>query len=172
MKQIAVFGSAFNPPSLGHKSVIDSLEHFDEIILVPSIAHAWGKEMLDYGVRCQLADAFIHDLANPKISRSMIEETLYQPNQSVTTYEVLNALQSDHQDAHLTFIVGPDNLLNFSKFYKAKDILNQFSLLCCPEVMPIRSSQIRDCLLQGQSIAEMTTPTVVNLIISHQLFIG
>ncbi|MDF4536048.1 nicotinate-nicotinamide nucleotide adenylyltransferase, partial [Vibrio parahaemolyticus] len=51
MKKIAVFGSAFNPPTLGHKSIIDSLGHFDLILLVPSIAHAWGKTMLDYELR-------------------------------------------------------------------------------------------------------------------------
>ncbi len=48
MKKIAIFGSAFNPPSLGHKSVIESLSHFDLVLLEPSIAHAWGKNMLDY----------------------------------------------------------------------------------------------------------------------------
>ena len=59
MTKIAVFGSAFNPPSLGHKSVIDSLSHFDLVLLVPSISHAWGKQMLSYEIRCELIDAFI-----------------------------------------------------------------------------------------------------------------
>ena len=62
MKKIAIFGSAFNPPSLGHKSVIESLSHFDLVLLEPSIAHAWGKNMLDYPTRCKMVDAFIKDM--------------------------------------------------------------------------------------------------------------
>ncbi len=75
MTKIAVFGSAFNPPSLGHKSVIESLSHFDLILLVPSISHAWGKQMLSYEIRCELIDAFIHDLQSDKIQRSIVEES-------------------------------------------------------------------------------------------------
>lgn len=71
MKKIAVFGSAFNPPTLGHKSIIDSLGHFDLILLVPSIAHAWGKTMLDYELRSQLVDQFIQDIAQIKCSALM-----------------------------------------------------------------------------------------------------
>ena len=93
MKKIAIFGSAFNPPSLGHKSVIDSLAHFDKILLVPSIAHAWGKEMLDFDTRCQLVNAFISDLSLDQVELSLIEKSLFTPGESVTTYAVLSELR-------------------------------------------------------------------------------
>ena len=78
MSKIAVFGSAFNPPSVGHKSVIDSLTHFDQVLLLPSISHAWGKQMLDYDLRCELVDAFIQDLNLSNLVRSTVEEELYK----------------------------------------------------------------------------------------------
>lgn len=86
MKKIAVFGSAFNPPTLGHKSIIDSLGHFDLVLLVPSIAHAWGKTMLDYELRSQLVDQFIQDIGSNKVQRSDVEQALYAPPEAVTTY--------------------------------------------------------------------------------------
>ncbi|MEF1220429.1 nicotinate-nicotinamide nucleotide adenylyltransferase, partial [Photobacterium damselae] len=46
--QIAIFGSAFNPPTLGHLSVLERLSQFDKVLVLPSYAHAWGKVMLDY----------------------------------------------------------------------------------------------------------------------------
>jgi nicotinate-nucleotide adenylyltransferase len=168
---IAIFGSAFNPPSLGHKSVLERLNHFDRILLVPSIAHAWGKPMLSYELRCRLVDAFIADLACLKIERSDIEQQLYQPGQSVTTYAVLMALQAQYPEDELTFIIGPDNLFKFADFYRAEDILNQFSVMACPEKVHIRSTDIRESLHRGQSISGLTTPSVVRLIEMLSLFL-
>ncbi|CAM3880258.1 putative nicotinate-nucleotide adenylyltransferase [Vibrio aerogenes CECT 7868] len=170
MLKIAVFGSAFNPPTLGHKSVIESLSHFDRILLVPSIAHAWGKSMLPYPVRCQLVDAFIADIGHPAIIRSDIEAQLYQPEQHVTTYAVLKALQACYAEDELTFVIGPDNLLKFDRFYKAEEILRQFSLLACPEKVQIRSTAIREQIQQGKAVSHLTTPSVVSMIQDLSLY--
>ena len=46
MSRIAVMGSAFNPPSLGHKDVVEqALKQCDQVWLVPAFRHAWGKSM-------------------------------------------------------------------------------------------------------------------------------
>lgn len=45
MSRIAVMGSAFNPPSLGHKDVVEqALTQCDQVWLVPAFRHAWGKK--------------------------------------------------------------------------------------------------------------------------------
>ncbi|MDW6004881.1 nicotinate-nicotinamide nucleotide adenylyltransferase [Vibrio mangrovi] len=170
MLKIAVFGSAFNPPSLGHKSVIDSLNHFDQVLLVPSIAHAWGKTMLPYDMRCRLVDALILDLGSDKIKRSDIEEQLYVPGKHVTTYAVLTALQKIYPQDELTFVMGPDNLFQFARFYRAKDILQRFNVMGCPEKVPVRSTDIRQCIRQGKAIDALTTPAVSQLINSLSLY--
>lgn len=170
MTKIAVFGSAFNPPSLGHKSIIESISHFDSILLVPSIAHAWGKDMLDYHTRCELVDAFIADLNMNNVQRCDVEEHLFQPGHSVTTYDVLDRLQEMYPDSELTFILGPDNLFAFEKFYRSKEILQKFSVLACPERVPVRSTAIRQNVLEGNPISELTTPGVISLIETHNLY--
>ncbi|MGY3572129.1 nicotinate-nicotinamide nucleotide adenylyltransferase [Vibrio paucivorans] len=170
MSKIAVFGSAFNPPSLGHKSVIESLSHFDKVLLIPSIAHAWGKHMLDYSLRCQLVDVFIEDIAQPNVERSIVEEQLVEPGQSVTTYAVLSHLASQHPEAELTFVMGPDNLFNFAKFYKAEEILQRWNVLACPEKVQIRSTDIRKKLADGSNIGQMTTPKVAALLKELSLY--
>ncbi|WP_070964285.1 nicotinate-nicotinamide nucleotide adenylyltransferase [Vibrio sonorensis] len=164
MTKIAVFGSAFNPPSLGHKSVIESLSHFDKVLLLPSISHAWGKQMLDYQIRCQLLDAFISDLALENVERSRVEERLHKPDESVTTYAVLSSLTTSFPDADITFVLGPDNLFNFSKFYNAKEITERWNVLACPERVKVRSTDIRNAILQGESVETLTTPSVATLL--------
>ncbi|TXY46572.1 nicotinate-nicotinamide nucleotide adenylyltransferase [Vibrio mimicus] len=171
MKKIAVFGSAFNPPTLGHKSIIDSLGHFDLILLVPSISHAWGKTMLDYEQRNRLVDQFIQDIGSSKVQRSDVEEALYTPENSVTTYAVLTRLQALYPEDELTFVIGPDNLLNFAKFYKADEILQRWTVMACPERLPIRSTAIRDSLQNGQPITGMTTSGVEQILYQYQLYL-
>ncbi|EOE6053900.1 TPA: nicotinate-nicotinamide nucleotide adenylyltransferase [Vibrio cholerae] len=170
MKKIAVFGSAFNPPTLGHKSIIDSLGHFDLVLLVPSIAHAWGKTMLEYELRSQLVDQFIQDIGSNKVQRSDVEQALYAPPEAVTTYAVLTRLQALYPEDELTFVIGPDNLLHFGKFYKADEILQRWTVMACPERLPIRSTAIRDALQNGQPITDMTTSGVEHLLYQQQLY--
>ncbi|MCL9774134.1 nicotinate-nicotinamide nucleotide adenylyltransferase [Vibrio methylphosphonaticus] len=160
MTKIAIFGSAFNPPSLGHQSVIQSLEHYDKVLLVPSISHAWGKTMLDYAKRCELVDLFIADMNQTNVERSCIEESLLEPNASVTTYAVLNAIQEQYPTAELTFVLGPDNLFSFGRFHNAKEIAERWSVLACPERVKVRSTQIREHLQQGLNVDHLTTTSV------------
>ncbi|WP_428776100.1 nicotinate-nicotinamide nucleotide adenylyltransferase [Vibrio sp.] len=170
MTKIAVFGSAFNPPSLGHKSVIESLTHFDKILLLPSIAHAWGKQMLDYEIRCQLVNEFIQDLGLQQLELSTVEEDLFQPGESVTTFAVLTEIQRNNPNADITFVVGPDNLFKFGQFFQAEQILHNWSVIACPEKVNIRSTDIRTAIKQGKSIFNMTTPRVAQYIQRHKLF--
>ncbi|PIB12918.1 nicotinate-nicotinamide nucleotide adenylyltransferase [Vibrio rotiferianus] len=170
MKKIAVFGSAFNPPSLGHKSVIESLSHFDVVLLEPSIAHAWGKDMLDYPTRCRLVDAFIKDMALSNVQRSDLEQTLYQPEQSVTTFALLTKIQEIYPTADITFVIGPDNFFKFAKFHKAEEITKRWSVMACPEKLKVRSTDIRNAINQGESIDRYTTISVKRMLIDEGLY--
>ncbi|NOH48321.1 nicotinate-nicotinamide nucleotide adenylyltransferase [Vibrio rotiferianus] len=170
MKKIAVFGSAFNPPSLGHKSVIESLSHFDVVLLEPSIAHAWGKDMLDYPTRCRLVDAFIKDMALSNVQRSDLEQTLYQPEQSVTTFALLTKIQEIYPTSDITFVIGPDNFFKFAKFYKAEEITKRWSVMACPEKLKVRSTDIRNAINQGESIDRYTTISVKRMLIDEGLY--
>ncbi len=169
-EKIAVFGSAFNPPSLGHLSVLKRLSHFDQVLLVPSYSHAWGKQMLDFSLRCQMVELFIEevDLANLKLCD--VEQQLYQLGDSVTTHALLTALQALYPQAQLTFVIGPDNLLNFSKFAHADEILQCWSVLACPQTLDIRSTHIRDAITQQQDMSQLTCAKVAQFIEQNSLY--
>ncbi|MCK8062865.1 nicotinate-nicotinamide nucleotide adenylyltransferase [Vibrio sp. 1CM7H] len=170
MKKIAIFGSAFNPPSLGHKSVIESLSHFDLVLLEPSIAHAWGKNMLDYPTRCKMVDAFIKDMGLSNVRRSDAEQALYQPGQSVTTYALLEKIQEIYPTADITFVIGPDNFFKFAKFSRAEEIMGRWTVMACPEKVKVRSTDIRNALVTGEDINAYTTPSVCDLLLNEGLY--
>lgn len=156
-KKIAIFGSAFNPPTLGHLNIIQGLSHFDNILLVPSFSHAWGKKMADFEKRCQWVSDFINDVGTPSVQLCTDEKNLSE-GEAITTWTLLNHMQTQYPDAQLTFVIGPDNLRDFFKFHRCEDILKRWNILTCPEILPIRSTEIRNRLLKKQDISHLTTP--------------
>jgi nicotinate-nucleotide adenylyltransferase len=126
--------------------------------------------MLDYSVRCELVDLFIEDLTVSNVERSTIEETLYQPESSVTTFAVLEALEAQYPQSELTFVMGPDNLFNFAKFYKAEEILSRWSVLSCPETVRVRSTDIRKALAEKQDISDLTTTNVCRRLVKMEYY--
>lgn len=155
--KIAIFGSAFNPPTLGHLSVIQRLHHFDTVLLVPSYLHAWGKKMTDFDKRCEWVADFISE-SNCVNLQLCIEEQIIGQGGVVTTWALLNHLQAQFPLAELTFVLGPDNFSKFNQFHRSREILNQWNVLSSPELVPIRSTQVRQCLSNGDDIGKLTTP--------------
>ncbi len=165
-KQIAVFGSAFNPPSLGHASVLRRLTHFDKVLLVPSFSHAWNKKMSDFDLRCQWLELFLSDLAQDNLEICTIEKKIYK-GQAITTWALMSSLQTLYPTDELTFVLGPDNLFNFAKFYRASDILSRWNLLACPQTLAIRSTDIRDKLDNKEDISNLTTAALAERLMKN-----
>lgn len=166
-EQIAIFGSAFNPPTLGHASVLARLTHFDRVLLVPSFAHAWQKKMADFELRCEWLRLFVDELPQTNLEMSTIEASL-ENGKAITTWKLLHALQNEYPDAALTFVLGPDNFFNFAQFYRADDILKQWTVLACPQTINIRSTTIRERIALQQDISNLTTPRLAKLLLENQ----
>ena len=156
-QKIAIFGSAFNPPTLAHLYIIQCLSNYDAVLLVPSYDHAWEKKMAHFSIRCKWVLSLIKDSGCHNVQLNTDEKKIYQ-GQPITTWRLLNHLQNEWSGAELTFVMGPDNFINFNKFYRSRDILKKWKLLTCPEILPIRSTLIRKRLLNGEDISDLTTP--------------
>ena len=159
-RHVAVIGSAFNPPHLGHKDVIEQVyQSFDEILLVPSFKHAFGKKMVPFEHRLYMAsmmgqcfhnESYIQYGEHTPILTSDIEREIgAQKEGPVYTFDVLEALEKKYQKAgiesELTFIVGPDNASfeTWSKFYRGDEILERWKLRSVSERIAVHSTEIR-----------------------------
>jgi nicotinate-nucleotide adenylyltransferase len=171
MTRIAVMGSAFNPPTLGHKDVIQqALQHCDQVWLVPSFRHAWGKNMAPYPLRCQMVELFTHDLADPRVKLCAIEHEIANET-PVYSYDLLAALEyriEPHEQLQL--VIGPDNAAAFDKFHRATEIRQRWSLLVVKERVSVRSTTIRHALKQQQPVTRMTTPSVAAFLSAHPIY--
>lgn len=173
VQTIAVMGSAFNPPTLGHADVIAQLETVaDAIWLVPAFAHAWGKTMAPYADRCAMLEAFIADLGNPKVSVQAVEQHIAGDG-PVYSIDLLDYLEQ-HKPAHsrLLLVLGPDNQAAFEQFHRAADIQARWACFFARERLAVRSTALRAAWLAGKPIDDFTTPGVARYLASHPLYHG
>ena len=173
--KVAVFGSAFNPPTKGHLDAIEFVlaheEQFERVVLVPSFQHAFAKSMLTYSHRVAMVIKFVEDINDERVLAMPIEHTISDGENPVYTYDVMCHLQqTPFSNDSLTFVVGPDNHANWSKFYKAKEIDDKWGRVVVPERKPIRSTKVRNAIENNESISHLVTPGVASYIQEHQLY--
>ncbi len=165
----AVFGSAFNPPHMGHADVINQvLAVFDRVIVVPSFTHAFGKTMAAYSLRLNLAQILVssHPDWQQRVIVSDVEQTIATKksgNEPVYTFDVLSKLEALRPSDKLVFVVGPDNAApdTWAKFYKANEIDERWGRWEAQERKKIRSTAIRNKLKAGEKPSLEECPPVI-----------
>ncbi len=173
--KIAIFGSAFNPPTRGHEDairyVLENIENIGQVLLVPSFRHAFAKQMSDYDTRLTLLDAFVQDLDDDRVRTCAIEHLIAEPGKPVFTYDLLTHLQQEIGEYdELCFVMGPDNAKNWDSFYHADKIKQQWRLITVPERKAIRSTLVRQGLKDGKDVSELLTPSVNTLLKSNPVY--
>ncbi len=185
MNKTGVFGSAFNPPTRGHLDVlVQAAPHFDRILLLPSMAHAFNKNSLPIAQRIALLEAFCTDIDDLPctLEVSLIEQDILDqaPDLPVYTWTVLDALSRQSPTTSFSFIRGPDNAdpAIWQKFYRYRDIEQRWPIFTAKEQTDTRSTKVRTALaaLHSGSLADRNqlqnwlTPSVIDLIVTQRLY--
>lgn len=169
---VGVFGSAFNPPTRGHLDAIyQGLSVCDEVWLVPSIAHAFGKYMLPFSVRWQMLNAFVMDVGEPKVKACDIEREIWDGNSPVYTYDVMIVLQDRFPEHQFLFLCGPDNARRFSEFAFHQHIQERWGFYPLKENLPTRSTIVRQRAENREPISDLVTSRVHRIIEQRQLYV-
>ncbi|CAH7168052.1 Nicotinate-nucleotide adenylyltransferase [Vibrio chagasii] len=161
--RIGVFGSALNPPTNGHVDAIEQALCFvDQVLVVPSYSHAFGKEMKPFNVRVNLAKAAFEQFGD-RVIVSDIERSLYKGG-PVYTCDLLSEIQKIHSDSIIAFICGPDNLLGFSHFKNSADVLERFQILSVTERKAVRSTLVRSNIQNGKRINNLVPQSIIKTV--------
>lgn len=117
----ALYGGAFNPPTVGHYAVARLLlqQGFDRVVVMPCHGHTFGKALAPAGDRLALARVCFADLPGVVVSSFEIDAQL-----GGSTYELLQRLGSDPEHAGTPFfvVIGSDEA-NFLHRWKRADEL-------------------------------------------------
>lgn len=169
--RIAVYGGSFDPPHVGHAMVAAWLRwtgHAEEVWLVPTFAHAFGKQLTPFDTRRRWCEALAADVG-PWVRVCTVESELPEPSYTIDT---LQALAAAHPQHRFRLVVGGDVLGQVQDWRRWDLIQERFEPLVVgragyppvpgavsfPEVS---STEIRARLSQGQPVDHLLTRGVL-----------
>jgi nicotinate-nucleotide adenylyltransferase len=183
MQRIGVMGASFNPPTLGHASVIhQAYPDFDIILLVPSLLHAFQKRLAPIEHRLAMLNLLIdNELKATEKQRVRIDNLepqllqLHPERPFIYTFDVLSAIEERYQKegsrVELQFIVGPDLATPsvWQRFYRFKEIEQRWPLYVVKEFVAIHSTMAR-AVKQQAELAELVGNSIATYIVEHHLY--
>lgn len=153
--QLAVYGGAFNPPHAGHAQVMASLlDEAAQVLVVPSYAHPFGKQMVDFDVRVQWLEKIVGDFNEPRLTVDTCERELFEHKSPVFSIDLLRfiARRGSLDTKDVALVIGADNQQVFRTFYGYQEIMDEFSVITMPETISVHSTMIRAALEAGRDI--------------------
>lgn len=168
-----VYGGSFNPIHCGHIALARQLLQkagLDEVWFVVSPQNPLKQraQLLDDGLRLQLARRALQPYRG--LTATGYEFSLPRPSYMWNT---LQAMSRDFPQRELHLVIGADNWLLFSRWYRAADIIGHYPIVVYPRqgctvsagslpatvrlvhtpLYNISSTEIRADVLAGRSIA-------------------
>lgn len=196
--KIAIFGGSFDPIHYGHlllaQYAYEELE-LDKLIFMPSFRppHKIENKVSSFSDRYEMLKLALEG------KEEFIITTLERDREELSySYDSLTILEEQYQASQLHFLIGADSLMGLENWYRARDLLENFSFAVAPrpgrsreEVeakiaflkglggnirllsspnIEISSSLIRERLTQGRSISYHLPPAVEDYIYGERLY--
>jgi len=128
--KIAILGGSFDPPHKGHAAIAKRLlkmNYFDQIWLMPCYQHPFIKNLSAAYKRLEMTKC----LENKKIKASDFEINKKTMSYSIDT---LKTLANKYPKDKFSWIIGTDQVEDFPKWKKWKEIINNFKLTIVPRI--------------------------------------
>lgn len=127
MGYIALFGGTFNPPHIGHLSMLKALEkreEIDEIWLMPDRIppHKVCDFLATDDDRINMCRLLIAPLNKTRLCLVEFERT-----GKSYSYDTVMLLKQKYPERSFTFVCGGDMLISFDKWYKYEELLKEVS---------------------------------------------
>lgn len=183
-KRIGIYSGSFNPIHIGHLALANYLcefEGLDEVwfLVTPHNPLKAQEGLMEDNLRLQLVKAAVEEY--PRFRASDFEFHLPKPSYTIHTLE---ALKQKYPDKAFTLIVGADNWVCFDRWFEAKRIVDEFSLMIYPrpgyaverESLPphvrlvdapnieVSSTFIRQAMAEGRDVRYFLHPAVYRLL--------
>lgn len=124
---IIVYGGCFNPITIAHETIIKGvikLDYINKVLIVP-VGDKYNKSgLIESTYRTKMLELAIKD-----IEKAEIDFTEILADEVLTTYETLKIIQRKYPKEKIYFLLGADNLFEFSTWDNSNDILSEFGLL-------------------------------------------
>ena len=100
-KSFAIFGTSADPPTIGHKKILEELSKIYDLTISYVSNNPQKKHIEDISIRSHLLKTLIEDLDNPKI-------LFNQKVSSQWALESIKKCKEIYKFNHLDFVIGSD----------------------------------------------------------------
>jgi nicotinate-nucleotide adenylyltransferase len=179
--EVALLGGSFNPPHVGHllaAHYVRATQPFDEVWLVPSYRHPFGKLLLPFEHRIRMCQLMAEDTAG-WMKVSDVERDVPGEGRTVDTLEHLKLL---HPKYAFTLVIGSDILpdlpkwKDFDRIQKLAKVLvlhrsgNPAPQTFGPPLAKVSSTEIRERMSRGEEPVDLVPRAVLAYAREHGLY--
>lgn len=177
--RVAIFGGSFNPPHVAHQLValyVLETADVDALWFVPCHKHPFDKALASFHHRMRMCEWAAAALG-PRARVSDIEGRLGGESRTLMT---LKALRAENPADEFLLVIGADIEPELPLWYGAEELLRTVQRIVVGRggyahgaavSMPmVSSTDIRERLARGQSVAGLLPLTVENYIREHGLY--
>ena len=136
-KSIALFGTSADPPTIGHKKILEELSKIYPFTISYVSNNPQKKHIEDISIRSKLLKILIEDLNNPKI--------LF--NQSITSkwaVESIKKCKKIYEIDNLDFVIGSDLIQDIFYWKNIDKIIEEVSFfIILREGYPVESNTLK-----------------------------
>lgn len=127
-RRIALYGGSFNPPHQGHLDVIkwlanDCPQDLNEVWVLPTVNHAFAKELADYEVREELVTAMIDDAFKGGYYPPIRDSIKVVRREEVYTAELLDNLEAENPGDEFVPVIGADIINAAGDWHRWGDVV-------------------------------------------------
>jgi nicotinate-nucleotide adenylyltransferase len=182
-RQVALVGGSFNPPHLGHlvaALTMRSVVGVDEVWLVPSFSHPFGKPLAPFADRVAMCEA----MAGPVGPWLQVSRAEAEVGGEGRTIELLEWLLPRHPGTRFHFVIGSDIVADLPK-WKAWDRIAALVAVTVlarpgfpaagalgPPMADVSSSAVREALEAGRPVDGLLPRAVADYLAAHHLYRG
>ena len=137
LKSVALFGTSADPPTIGHKKIIEELSEIYDLTISYVSNNPNKKHKEDISIRSHLLKTLIEDLDNPKI-------LFNQRLSSKWTVESIEKCKEIYEFNNLDFVIGSDLIKDIFSWKNFDKIIKEVSFfIILREGYPVKSNTIR-----------------------------
>ena len=136
-KRIAIFGTSADPPTIGHKKILEELSKIYSVTITYASNNPNKKHKEDISIRSLLLKTLIEDLNNPKI---IFNQTI----SSQWAIQSIKKCKNIYESNKLDFVIGSDLIEDIFSWKNFDKIIKEVSFLIIKrEGYPIKSNAMQ-----------------------------
>ena len=137
LKSVALFGTSADPPTIGHKKILEELSKIYDFTISYVSNNPNKKHKEDISIRSHLLKTLIEDLDNPKI-------LFNQRLSSKWAVESIKKCKKIYELNNLDFVIGSDLIKDIFSWKNFDKIINEVSFfIILREGYPVKSNTIK-----------------------------